>query len=146
MSIYDEILDTAKYDIEDGYRDAEQIFDSAYESEFNRYTDNKWELIKDTFTPDELLDMIKDEYEVHTMLWEHAYGAVIKDIKQLLDDHTWTIYICDGPKEGDWYNYEEVYTKQEYEDMLDNMVGNGYLLISIYDNDAYLEEVEEDEE
>ena len=145
MSIYSEIIDTARYDIEDGSRDLEQIFSDAYYSELNRYTENKWELIRDTFTPDELLDMIGEEYDVRTKLWDHAYSECASDIQQLLDDHVWTIYYCDGPNESDWRNYDEVYSADEFADMMDDLVGDGWLLISVYDKEAYLEDIEEDE-
>ena len=145
MSVYDEILKRVQYDIEDGNRDLERVFADAFDIE----TDNNaqlWELIQDVYSPVTLLGMVADEHDAWADLYGHAYNEVYHDMQQFADDHVWTVYFCDGPNEKDWYDYDELYKYEDFADTVDELVGNGFLLVSIYDKEAYLEEVEEDEE
>lgn len=144
MSIYDEILTRAQYDVDAGERDMNKILIDAFDYETDN-TAQLWELIEDTFSPNELLSMTRNAGEIWDMLIEKAFSEVAYDLKQYMDDHTWRVFYCDGPNENTYWNWDEMYTEDEFRETVDDLVGNGYLLISIYDREAYLEEIEEDE-
>lgn len=144
MSVYDEILTRAQYDVDAGERDMNKILIDAFDYETDN-TAQLWELIEDTFSPNELLSMTRNEGEIWDILIEKAFSEVAGDLKQYMDDHVWTVFYCDGPNEGSYWNWDEMYTEEEFRETVDDLVGDGYLLISIYDREAYLEEIEEDE-
>jgi len=144
MNVYDKILEDAQYAVDDGERDLEKAFTESFDE--NVEGDYLWELIRDVFTAEEVMHLMHDAAcDPWAMLWERACNEVMGELKDYADDHVWTVYYCDGPKEGDWYNYDEVYKEDEFKEMVDELVGDGYLLISLYDKEAYLEEVEEEE-
>ena len=145
MSVYNELIEMARIDIENGTTcSADEIIEGSYEyvMEHDAYL---WEVIEDIFSPLELLNMIPDRSVVDESIFGRIASKIGRDIESCIQDNTWEIYYCDGPEESDYYYWDTVHTKEEFDETIDNCVGNGYLLISIYDNEAYLEEVEEED-
>lgn len=145
-NVYNELIEMAQIDIESGTTcNTDEIIEDSYEyvMQHDAYL---WEVIEDVFNPWDLLDMIPDKYDVTTHIFDRINSKISSDVESCIQDNTWEIYYCDGPKESDYYNWETVHTRKEFDETIDDCVGNGFLLISIYDNEAYLEEVEEEED
>lgn len=139
-SPYDEILERAKCEVDDGTRDAE---DALYEATSTELEEDWvcWELMQELFSPSELLD--DDKYDV---IRNAVRSELLSEVESYINDSIWCIHICEGPSKGDEYDSFEVYTEQEFENQLDDYLSEGYALIEKSDRDAYIDESEEEDE
>ena len=107
-----EILDRAKCNVLDGERDASEAITEAFDIECGR-TWVMWELIKEVFTPDDLLrgNVGEDPY---LQLYDYVHSEISDEVEDFIQENTWTVHYCDGPTEDDEYDYEEFTTEDDF--------------------------------
>ena len=138
-----EILSRANCEVDDGERDAGNALWNAFEIEITRDW-VLWDLMKEVFNPRDLLKGELDEDPYITM-HDYVCSEILGDIEDYIEEHTWTIHYCDGPSESDEFYYAEYGKESEFDYEVESFIDDGWRIISKYDNEVFLQEVEEDE-
>ena len=138
-----EILSRANCEVDDGERDAGNALWNAFEIEITRDW-VLWDLMKEIFNPRDLLKGELDE-DPYIAMHDYVSSQILSDIEDYIEEHTWTIHYCDGPSESDEYDYDEFGKESDFDYEVESFVEDGWRIISKYDKEVFLQEVEEDE-